>query len=100
MVEVNMRCRNAQFVMIVLLVGEALRKFAGIVVEDITQSGDAGRTSGRRVATAGRVAQHFADRLRPALISALLDQRIYRFQKIVVDGDCYAVHFAHPILAC
>lgn len=86
-VEMDMQSRNREVVVIVLLVGQPAREIARLVVIDIGESREAGRSRISLQFGAGRLAQDVPDRFRTAAITFRRAQGIDECQKLGIDCD-------------
>lgn len=78
--------------MVVLLVGQAPRQVAGLMVVDIGQRRNAGRLGRSRGLCLCCLADHVADRLGAAAVALRRAQPIHESEKIGVDRDRDAFH--------
>src|SRR5437868_7085084 len=96
-VDMHMQRGLGEVVMLVIVVGQPLRQFAGGMVVDIAERGDAvavARCGGAGVLKAA--AQEIAKRLRAVGVAMLRNEPVDLGKQVVIDGDGQALHSSSP----
>ena len=96
-VDVHMKRRLREAVVVVKILGQPLRQFARRMVVDITQGRDAVAAAlDLRAQCSETAAQEIADRLGTIGIAMLCNEFIDFGDEVVVNGGCQALHSHSP----
>jgi hypothetical protein len=92
MAKMHVRSGNAEVVVLMLCINQALGQVAQSVIIHVSERCHAGCRSVGQMRMLGRLAQHLADCLGAAGVAACHNERVHLRQKIVVNGDGDTFH--------